>query len=186
MIVDPSEIKLAQKVLWPDEQVVGTIMQRRIGPGGSVITPTTVVVTDKRLIIVNRASMGLRQDYEVVPYSAIVSVRLEHGIISSTVFIRVQGYDTDKGLLSGGKQEGEIDGLRNKDAIELTDFVNKKLEERLDVRSTIEKEVESQASGGTAAAGPAGAYIYCSSCGTKNAVSSKFCSKCGAPLGKTA
>src|SRR5271155_1927435 len=106
MNIDPAEIGLAQKVLWPDETVEGTIKQRRFMPGGSLITPTTIILTDKRLIIINRASLGFRQDYEVVPYGALVSVRLEHGIITSTVFIRVQGYDTDKGLLANGKQEG--------------------------------------------------------------------------------
>jgi hypothetical protein len=176
MNVDATELKLARKILWPDEDVMGTVKQRRIGPGGSVVTPTTVVVTNKRLIIINRASMGLRQDYEVVPYTAIVSVRLEHGIISSTIFIRVQGYDADKGLLSSGKQEGEIDGLRNKDAVELSDFINKQIEDRLDVKAKIEGDVE-----GNIDTAP-GAYIFCNNCGTKNGASAKFCSKCGAAL----
>ena len=136
------------------------------------------MLTNKRIIIVNRASMGLRQDYEVIPYTAIVSVRLEHGMISSTVFIRVQGYENDKGLLAGGKQEGEIDGLKNKDAIEFADFVNKKLEERLDAQSVIEKQVE-----GHVDSSP-GSYVYCTDCGSKNIASAKFCSKCGAALGK--
>jgi hypothetical protein len=183
MNLDPSELKLVQKVLWPDENVIGTINQRRVGPGGSVITPTTVVVTDKRLIIVNRASMGLRQDYEVIPYNAIVSVRLEHGLISSTVFIRVLGYETDKGLLSGGKQEGEIDGLRNNDAVELSDFINKKLEERLDAADRVDDQIAGNA-GSSATTNIPGAYIYCNKCGTKNSASAKFCSSCGAPLTK--
>jgi len=178
MNVDPGELRLVQKVLWPDEDVVGTVKQRRFMPGGSVVTPTTVVLTNKRLIIVNRASLGLRQDYEVIPYTAIVSVRLEHGIISSTVFIRVQGYENDRGLLAGGKQEGEIDGLKNKDAVEFADFVNKKLEERLDVQSAIEKQVDAQIDS------KPGSYVYCTSCGSKNTASAKFCSKCGATLAK--
>ena len=178
MNVDPGELKAVQKVLWPDEDVVGTIKQRRIGPGGSVATPTTVVITNKRIIIINRASLGIRQDYEVIPYTAIVSVRLEHGLISSTVFIRVQCYENDKGLLAGGKQEGEIDGLRNKDAIDFSNFVNKMLEARLDVQSDIEKQVDAHIDS------PPGSYVYCSSCGAKNVAASKFCSKCGATLQK--
>jgi hypothetical protein len=178
MNLDPTELRLAKKVLWPEEQVVGTIKQRRVGPGGSVITPTTVVVTDKRLIIINRASLGFRQDYEVIPYNAIVSVRLEHGIISSTVFIRVQGYENDKGLLGSGKQEGEIDGLRNRDAVELADFVNKKLEERLNAQTQMEQQIEGHVDN------TPGSYIYCNNCGTKNNISAKFCSSCGQALTK--
>jgi zinc-ribbon domain/Bacterial PH domain len=183
MQIDPVELKLAQKILWPEEEVEGTIKQRRFLPGGSLITPTTVVVTDRRLIIINRASLGFRQDYEVVPYNALVSVRLEHGILTSTVFVRVQGYDTDSGLLGGsGKQEGEIDGLKNKDAIELTDYLNKKLEDRLDTQAAMEKEVEGKVQHPD---NVVGAYVYCNNCGTKNKASAKFCNKCGQPLGKS-
>lgn len=181
MNIDPTELNLARKILWPDEEVEGTIKQRRFMPGGSLITPTTVVVTDKRLIIINRASLGFRQDYEVVPYDAIVSVRLEHGIITSTVFVRVQGYETDKGLLAGGKQEGEIDGLKNKDAVELTDYINKKLEAKLDVQAAEEQMVASNLQHVDS---KAGSYIYCTKCGTKNISTAAFCSRCGASLAK--
>ncbi len=182
MQIDATELRLAKKILWPQEEVEGTIKQRRFLPGGSLITPTTVVVTDKRLIIINRASLGLRQDYEVVPYTAIVSVRLEHGIVTSTVFVRVQGYDTDKGLLASGKQEGEIDGLKNKDAVELTDYLNKKLEERLDAAAEMEKDVQDKVQHPDTSVG---SYIYCNNCGTKNKASAKYCSKCGSLLGKS-
>jgi hypothetical protein len=179
--IDPDDIGICQKILWPHETVEGTVKQRRFLPGGSLITPTSVVVTDKRLIIINRASLGLRQDYEVVPYVALVSVRLEKGIVTSTVFIRVQGYDTDRGLLANsGKQEGEIDGLKNKDAVELTDYLNKKLEERLDATAEVEKDVQNKEH----VDNEVGAYVYCNNCGTKNVASAKFCSKCGNALAK--
>jgi hypothetical protein len=179
MQVDPTEIGIVRKVLWPTETVEGTVKQRRIGPGGSLMTPSTVVVTDKRLILVNRASLGMRQDYEVIPYNAIVSVRLEHGIISSSVFIRVEGYSRDEGLLKNGDQEGEIDGLRNKDAIELADYINKKLENRYDGQAVMDQEATAK---GEQIDSGVGAYVYCNNCGTKNLASAKFCSKCGKPL----
>jgi hypothetical protein len=171
MKVDPEELDSVKDILWQGEQVRGTFKQRRVGPGGSVTVPTSVILTDSRLIIINRATLGFRKDYEVIPYQKISSVRLEKGIISSTVFIRVQGYDRDQGLLSGGKEEGEIDGLRNEDAKELSDFIN----------ATIDKEgvVSSQAA---SPAGPAAGYIFCSKCGAKNPSGSKFCSSCGAKL----
>ena len=37
-------------ILWPGESVELAVEQRRVGLGGSVTTPTTVVATDKRLI----------------------------------------------------------------------------------------------------------------------------------------
>ncbi|MDE1855098.1 MAG: PH domain-containing protein [Candidatus Micrarchaeota archaeon] len=170
MGVNQSDVNAAKSILWPDEKVEVTVRQRRVGPGGSVTTPTSVLATDKRLIILNRANLGIRQDYEVIPYKQVASVRLEHGIISSSVFIRVQGYDVDRGLLKNGKQEGEIDGLNNKDAQALSDYINKKLE---DSDSMPEGEEMDNGVGG---------FTYCTKCGTKNPASAKFCSKCGSPL----
>lgn len=172
MAVDQGDIKAAKNILWPDEKVEVTARQRRVGPGGSMTTPTSVIATDKRIIILNRASLGIRQDYEVIPYRQVSSVRLEHGVISSSVFIRVQGYDVDKGLLKNGKQEGEIDGLSNKDAQVLTDFINRKIEDAGTADS---------GSGGDMDSG-VGGYIYCNSCGTKNPSGARFCSKCGSKL----
>ena len=135
------------------------------------MTPTSVIATDKRIIILNRATLGLRQDYEAIPYTQITSVRLEHGIISSSVFIRVQGYSTDQGLLKKGDQEGEIDGLNNTDAQTLADYINKRLE-------------DAGAYPTTEGTMPTGSqkFIFCSKCGTKNSADSKYCSKCGAEL----
>ncbi|MDE1865900.1 MAG: PH domain-containing protein [Candidatus Micrarchaeota archaeon] len=170
MNVDPGDASLVKDILWQGEQIKGTFKQRRIGPGGSVTVPTSVIVTDNRIIIVNRATLGFRKDYEVIPYAKITSVRLEAGIISSSVFVRVEGYDRDTGLLKNGKEEGEIDGLHNKDARELADFVNAKLGEELPNQQ------------GTYLDSNVGGYVFCSKCGTKNTASSKFCTKCGAKL----
>ncbi len=172
MNVDQDELNAVKDILWQGEQVRGTFRQRAIGPGGSITVPTSVVVTDNRLIIVNRATLGFRKDYEVIPYPKITSVRLERGIMSSTVFIRVEGYDRDKGLLKGGKEEGEIDGLRNNDAKDLADFVNSKIDQGAEP-----KQGETDLGSGS------GGYVFCSKCGAKNLGSSKFCTGCGAKLG---
>jgi len=171
MQVDPEELKTVQSLLWQGEQVRGTVKQRKIGPGGSITVPTSVVLTDTRLIIVNRATLGFRKDYEVIPYSKITSVRLEKGLISSTVFIRVLGYDNDQGLLKNGREEGEIDGLHNEDAKELSDFINEKMGQ-MDEQGHQETYLDSGVGG----------YTFCSKCGTKNLSSSKFCTGCGAKL----
>lgn len=171
MNIKPEELELVKGILWQGEQVRGTFRQRRIGPGGSVTVPTSVVVTDFRVIIVNLATLGFRKDYEVIPYSRITSVRLEKGIISSTVFIRVEGYDRDQGLLKNGREEGEIDGLHNSDASALADFVNMKL-----------GQAEKPQHQGNYIDSGVGGYTFCSKCGTKNIGGSKFCTNCGAKL----
>jgi hypothetical protein len=172
MQVDQDELKAVKDILWQGEVVRGTFKQRMIGPGGSVTVPTSVVVTDNRVIIINRATLGLRKDYEVIPYSKIASVRLEKGIISSSVFVRVQGYDHDTGLLKNGREEGEIDGLHGNDAKDLAEFLNTKINQAIEPKQP-----------GTQLDSNVGGYTFCPKCGTKNLGSSKFCTSCGAKLG---
>ncbi len=168
MAVNPKDVEAVNKILWPDEKVEITVRQRHVGPGGSITTPTSVIATDKRVIILNRASFGIRQDYEAIPYSQIASVRLEHGVISSSVYVRVMGYDVDKGLLKNGRQEGEIDGLNNKDAQELADYINRKV-------GDLQSGANVQQSADTSS-------VYCTKCGSPNPASAKFCAHCGAKL----
>ena len=158
-------------VLWPDETVEIMVRQKRFGPGGNVIDPTLVVGTNKRIIIASRESFGLRKDYQVVPYKQIASVRLEHGMVSSTVMIRLQGYDVGQGLLKTGKDEGEIDGLTREDAQALADFIEKRISGE-------------QAEDGepARAAGGRGSYGYCPHCGAKRSSGAKYCASCGAEL----
>ena len=173
MPVKEEEAALVNDTLMPNETVKFTATQRRVGPGGSITTPTTVVCTNDRIIIVNRANLGIRKDYESVYYRQITSVRYESGIINASVFVRVQGYDRDKGLLKNGREEGEIDGLRKEEAKEMADYINS-------VLSRIEgTDGDTQAS---PSGGSGGAYIYCQSCGARNDASAKFCSACGAKL----
>ncbi len=179
MAIDPSDVKAAQKILWADEVVGITVRQRRVGPGGAMTTPTSVIGTDKRLIILNRATLGLRQDYEAIPYRQITSVRFEHGIISSSVFIRVEGYSTDQGLLKKGDQEGEIDGLHNADAQALADFINRKLDTTVLGDQSGPPPAQGTPVGTITGKGP---FTYCPKCGAKNDPGAKFCTECGTAL----
>jgi hypothetical protein len=92
-----------------------------------MINPTTVIATDKRVIIINRNMAGIRKDFESIPYSKITSVRYERGIISSSIYLRVEGYTSpgEEGFMKPGDQEGQIPGLRDADAKALADFIDK-------------------------------------------------------------
>lgn len=165
MAIEQEDVDPIKGDLWDDERVILTVRQRRVGPGGSVITPTSVVATNKRIIIINREVLGFRHDIESIPYDHITSVRWEHGIISSSVFLRVSGFSTEKGFLKGtSDQEGEIDGLNNNDAKELSDYVEKMLAGEENGKDQEQK---------------AGAGGFCSSCGARLEPGAQFCSKCG-------
>lgn len=171
MAIEQEDASLVKSMLIPGETIAMTVRQRKFMPGGSVITPTSVVVTDRRLIIVNRAAMGIRKDFESIAYNRITSVRIEHGLVSSTVFVRVEGYDTDRGLLNGsGKQEGEIDTLKNKEARELADYINARI---------AEQETDEDRQGGSSSQAPS---KFCEKCGARLDPGAKFCGSCGAKV----
>lgn len=169
MVVNQKDVELVKGMLLPGESVGVTVRQRKYAPGGALITPTSLIATSNRIIIINREDLGIRKDYEVIAYDKITSVRLEHGVISSTIFVRIAGYDTDKGLLAGtDKQEGEISGLKHKDAKDLIDYLNKKIAEANGLTAA-ESQVPSTAK-------------FCSKCGARLNAGAKFCSSCGAKL----
>ncbi len=182
MKLEQSDVNLVKKVLWPNETVVGTVRQSRILPGGSVVVPTSVIITNERIIIVNREALGIRHDYESIPYSSITSVRLEQGVITSSVFIRVQGYDTDKGLLKNGKEEGEIYGLHGGDARDLANYLNQRLEAKAEVEERAEESEAGVADRSGEMDSKVGGFIFCSKCGAKNPAGASFCTKCGAKI----
>lgn len=180
MVVYPEDMNVAKKYLWPEETVYVTATQRKIGPGGALINQTSVVATDKRLIIINRETLGVRKDVETIPYNRIASVRYEGGIISSSVFVVVSGYVSppgEQGFLKKGESEGEIGGLHKTDAKALSDFIQKM------IVGVMPEEMNSGTPSQDGAQSAAhGTYTYCPKCGTKNANDSKFCTNCGAKL----
>ena len=154
MAIDQVEVGKVAHLLWPHEGAELTVKQKRVGPGGAPINPTSVICTNERIIIINRSALGLRKDYEIITYAKVVHVRLERGIFSSSVILRLFGGDTGRGFLTTEREEGEVNGLRFRDA---------KM-----VRST-EK-------------GEKGIYQYCPRCGARNPKGAESCANCGIPL----
>ena len=203
MAVYAQDLNAAKSSLWPEETVHVTATQRLIGPGGALINPTTVVATDKRLLIINRATLGARKDIETIPYNSIASVRLENGLISSSVFIQVAGYVSPKGsqgFLKAGESEGEIPGLRRVDAKALSDFLTKVISgvysgpppatsyndpaRGMPGRQVRQQQNQQQSGQPPSSTGGGGAAIYCQKCGAKNPIDAQFCIKCGTRIGK--
>ena len=54
-------------------------------PGGSALTPNTVIATDKRVIIRDPYMLGLKSELIDIPYDVITSVKLQKGILTSTI-----------------------------------------------------------------------------------------------------
>ena len=168
MHVDEREVEDVRKFLWPDERVELTIRQRKLRPGGSLITPTSFVATNKRLIIINRTRMGMRKDFEVIPYRYITAVKLQHGMMSCSVLIRVSSVESGD---AGGQAEA-IGGIRPREAETLVHYLNKKIMESH--HSPAEEKQKGPAREAQQSS------KFCIECGARNPVLAKFCAACGA------
>jgi hypothetical protein len=168
--VNPDDIKAAKGILLTGEEPKGSVTQRRFGPGGSITSPTTVLVTDKRVIVINRAIFGLRHSYEVFSLTSITGIKLRHGFISSSVFIRTQGSESaDKSQITEGKQEGEIFGLRKNEAAALANLINESLAKR-EASNRADRNDNPNSSG---------SHEFCGKCGAKLLKGGMFCKSCG-------
>ncbi|MDE1857074.1 MAG: PH domain-containing protein [Candidatus Micrarchaeota archaeon] len=164
---------VASTVLWPGETIKMYVQQSRNWlVRGSLTTPKVVIATDKRLIIMNRTTFGIRKEYEVIPYNQIASVRMERGILASSILIRIQGFgDTSAHASARESEKGDLHGLPHQPAFELADFITKAVNAAHERRPA---EEESQVS--------RKGQIYCSNCGWRNAAGSKYCNNCGYPV----
>jgi len=121
-ITDKDELEEIRKIanrLDQDEKVRFVAKQSRVRAGGSALaTPNIVFATDKRVIIRNPTMLGMRENIEDIPYDKMTSVKLEKGVFSSTILIRVPGLSEisrvskSSGLIAWGRgEDGQIDAL---------------------------------------------------------------------------
>lgn len=109
---DLDEITKISDILNPDEKVLLVAKQSRIKPGGSKLTPNIAYATDKRIIIRDPYMLGMRENIVDIPYDIITSVKLEKGILSSTIRFRAPGLVSSSRL---GMIDGLIDGEHDQD-----------------------------------------------------------------------
>jgi len=171
MAVNEEDMAEVKSMLWANETVILTARQKRIAPGGDLLFPMSIIATDRRIIIASRAMLGLRKDVQVIPYREISSVRLERTRFASSVMIRMHGAEMEKFVFRGGREEGEITGLRTEDAKQLADLIDTKImsEDGADVEHPERKKDHKE-------------RRYCPHCGTENSSYANYCVSCGTML----
>src|SRR2546428_7051303 len=92
---EQDEIKKIASRLDPDEAVEIVARQSRFKPGGSQVTPDTIFVTNKRVIIRNPSMLGARQKVDSIAFNQITSIQLGKGVFSSTIKLIPYGYQED-------------------------------------------------------------------------------------------
>lgn len=101
---DLQEIKKIREMLNPPEEVLVVARQSRVRPGGSAITPNIIYATNKRIIIRDPYMMGIKENIIDIPYDVITSVKLDKGLLSSTIRFEAPA-------LVGSKRLEMIDGI---------------------------------------------------------------------------
>ena len=127
-ITDKKALKEIEKIsdrLDDDEEVLEVAKQGRINPGAtSLTTPNTIFATDRRLIIRNPTMLGARQNVEYFDYDKITNIKLEKGILSSTIVLSYPGMDKLASMLTWGREDdGEIKGLQKDKADNILQIV---------------------------------------------------------------
>ncbi len=98
------EIKKIHEMLNPNEEVLVVARQSRIRPGGSAVTPNIIYATNRRIIIRDPYMLGIKENVVDIPYDVITSVKLEKGLLSSTIRFEAPA-------LVGSKRLGMIEGI---------------------------------------------------------------------------
>jgi hypothetical protein len=88
---DLDEINKIIEMLNPDEKVLLVASQSKIKPGGSFFTPNTIYATDRRIIIRDPYMLGIKANVVDIPYDIITSLKLEKGLLSSTIRFKASG-----------------------------------------------------------------------------------------------
>ena len=94
-------------MLNPDEKVLLVARQSRIKPGGSHFTPNIIYATDRRIIVRDPYMLGIKENVVDIPYDIITSIKLEKGLLSSTIRFKAPGLMSSTRL---GMMDSIVDG----------------------------------------------------------------------------
>ena len=127
-LVDEKETERIRGRLDGGEVVVMSARQSRVKPGGaSIVNPSTVFLTDRRVIIRSPVRMGLGEHIEEYFYSQITNVRLEKGMLSASLVFHIPGMtELSK---QGRTREGAIDAIPKEAAERMYDYIRSRIDE---------------------------------------------------------
>ena len=104
---DLDDVNKIADILNPDEKILLVARQSKIKPGGSYLTPNTIYATDRRIIIRDPYMLGIKANVVDIPYDIITSLKLEKGLLSSTIRFKAVGLMSSNKL---GMMDSIIEG----------------------------------------------------------------------------
>src|SRR5215208_6159237 len=127
---DLEEISKIAEMLNPDEKVLLVARQSRIKPGGSHFTPNIIYATDRRIIVRDPYIFGIKENVVDIPYDIITSVKLEKGLLSSTIRFKAPGIMSSTKL---GMIDSIVDGEDNDQGAVIEAIAKNKAEDLLEI-----------------------------------------------------
>ena len=130
-----NEIKKIKKYMSQDERILYVTRQDKEKQESSATNASMIFVTDKRIIIRNATSFGMKDLIQDMPYDNISSIKLQEGLSSSRVvfngaeFAEVDTMSQESLQRAWGiEEETIIDSIPKKDAKEFVNILREQLE----------------------------------------------------------
>lgn len=77
-------------MLLTSEQVIFIAAQSRVQPGGSLLTPYSIYITNMRMLLKNPKWYGMKADILDISYKDIFTVVLKQGVFSTQLYFRTR------------------------------------------------------------------------------------------------
>ena len=136
------EIEQVEKLLSSDEKVLLVAKQSRLMPGGSALTPDSIIATERRIIMRDPYMLGLKSELIDIPYDVITSVKLQKGVFTSTILFKAPSLVNksklglmDEGISGEDDPEGVMEALSKDKAEELLEIIRRRMKESNDDRA---------------------------------------------------
>jgi len=146
---DLEDVDKITDMLNPDEKVLLVARQSKIKPGGSYLTPNTIYATDRRIIIRDPYMLGIKANVVDIPYDIITSLKLEKGLLSSTIRFKAVGLmsSTKLGMMDSiiegeDDQTGIIEAIPKDKAEDLVEIIRSGMQARKSAPSEKDKPSE--------------------------------------------
>ena len=137
LIDNNNEIKKIKKYLSQDERVLYVTRQGKEKQERSTTNADMIFVTDKRIIIRNTTTLGMKNYVKDMPFDTISSLKLQEGPLSSAVVFSGAGFAEINTISQeslqrawGIEEETTIDSIPKTDAKEFVDILREQIEKK--------------------------------------------------------
>ncbi|MEM3711854.1 MAG: PH domain-containing protein [Thermoprotei archaeon] len=119
------DVREIAEYLQPGEKVLVVARQSRWKSGGKLVNPGTVYATDRRLIIRDPYTLGLRSNITIIPYDRISGVRVKQGFLSTTLEFTAPGLEGGRSSVVkwGEGGIGEIQAIPSEKAKKIASII---------------------------------------------------------------